>query len=120
LMQEISQKCSSFKPVYILYFYSNAGDCDECAPEGDVLTYLRQTYPGLRVYSFDYNLNLSALKTLETLRDVAPGDNGGLPAVVVNNRTPVYGFQNLQAMEKLIPELKTLSTSTNATSTVGY
>ena len=65
LLQSISQKCGT-KPVYILYFYSNAGDCTECAQAGDVLTYLRETYPGLRVYSFDYNLDLSALKTLES------------------------------------------------------
>jgi hypothetical protein len=77
LMQQISQKCKT-KPVYILYFYSNAGDCSECARAGDVLTYLRQTYPSLRVYSFDYNLDLSALKTLIALRKV----EGRLPAFV--------------------------------------
>jgi hypothetical protein len=45
-MQQISQKCKT-KPVYVLYFYSNAGDCPECSRAGDVLTYLRQTYPEL-------------------------------------------------------------------------
>ena len=96
--------------MYILYFYSNAGDCKDCGRAGDVLTYLRETYPGLRVYSFDYNLDLSALRTLITLRKI----NGekGLPAFVVNNRAPVYGFKTLQEMQKLIPELKTLATST--------
>jgi hypothetical protein len=29
-------------------------------------------------------------------------------------RAPVYGFKTLQEMEKLIPELKTLATSTVA------
>lgn len=124
LMQQIGQKCSSFKPVYILYFYSNAGDCSGCSAEGDVLTYLRQTYPGLRVYSFDYNLDLPALKTLETLRTINPA-SGGLPAIVVNDRAAVYGFKDLQAMQTLIPELATLASSTSATSTgttstVGY
>jgi hypothetical protein len=113
LMQEISGKCHNFKPVYVLYFYSNAGDCADCSRAGDVLTYLRQTYPGLRVYSFDYNLDLSALKTLETLRNVMGGQ---LPAFVINNRAPVYGFKNLDDMQKLIPELKTLSTTTATTS----
>lgn len=110
LMQQISQKCK-FKPVFILYFYSNAGDCSDCSRAGDVLTYLRQTYPDLRVYSFDYNLDLSALRTLIALRKV----NGKtLPAFVINNRAPVYGFKNLTDMEKLIPELKSLSTTTPA------
>lgn len=110
LMQQISQKCKSFKPVYVLYFYSNAGDCADCERTGEVLTYLRQTYPDLRVYSFDYHLDLSALATLERLRKL--DEAKGLPALVVNNRAPVYGFKNLDDMTKLIPELKTLATST--------
>jgi len=121
LMQQISQKCRSFKPVYILYFYSNAGDCSDCGRMGEILTYLRQTYPGLRVYSFDYHLDLPALETLEALRKVNPeASAGGLPALVINNRAPVYGFKNLDEMQALVPELKTLATSTTSTSTVGY
>ena len=112
LMQEISEKCGKFKPVYILYFYSNKGDCPDCGKMGDVLTYLRETYPGLRVYSFDYHLDLSALRTLTTLRKIDASK--GLPAFAVNVRTPVYGFKTLQEMQKLIPELKTLATSTIA------
>ncbi len=114
LMQQISSKCQT-KPVYILYFYSNAGDCADCSRAGDVLTYLRQTYPDLRVYSFDYNLDLSALQTLIALRKVGP-PQGNLPAFVINNHPAVYGFQDLNEMEALIPELKTLATSTSATS----
>ncbi len=110
LMRQVSQKCPALKPVYILYFYSNTGDCPECAQMGDVLTYLRQTYPGLRVYSFDYHLDLPALRTLIGLRKL--DGQKGLPAFVVNNRAPVYGFKNLQETEKLIPELKGLATST--------
>ncbi len=109
LMQQISQKCASLKPVYILYFYSNQGDCADCGRMAEVLTYLRQTYPSLRVYSFDYRLDLSALRTLITLRKIKPE----FPAFVVNNRAPVYGFKTLQEMEKLVPELKTLATSTS-------
>ena len=112
LLQQISQKCRAFKPVYVLYFYSNAGDCPDCGRAGDVLTYLRETYPGLRVYSFDYNLDLSALHTLITLRKV--GDM--LPAFIINNRAPVYGFKSLDDMQKLIPELKNLATTTATTS----
>jgi len=111
LMQQIAQKCN-LKPVFVLYFYSNAGDCADCARAGDVLTYIRNQYPGLRVYSFDYNLDLSALKTLASLRTL----NGGLPAFIINNRPPVYGFKTLDELEALIPELKTLATSTPKTS----
>lgn len=112
LMQQISQKCKT-KTVSILYFYSNAGDCASCERSAEVLTYLRQTYPDLRVYSFDYHLDLSALKTLISLRKV----DGPFPAVIINNRAPVYGFRNLEEMQNLIPELKTLASTTAATST---
>ena len=112
LMRQISQKCGE-KPVYILYFYSNEGNCADCRRSGEVLTYLREQYPGLRVYSFDYNLDLSALKTLVTLKKITPK----FPAFVINNRTAVYGFKTLDEMRALIPELKTLATSTGATST---
>ena len=115
LMQQVSKKCN-LKPVFILYFYSNAGDCPNCSREGDVLTYLRGQYPGLRVYSFDYNLDLSALRTLISLQNL----KGPLPAVLINNREPVYGFKTLDQMQALIPELKTLASSTAATSTKGF
>lgn len=112
LMQQVSQKCN-LKPVFVLYFYSNQGNCPECGRAGDVLTYLRTQYPGLRVYSFDYNLDLSAVRTLISLR----GLQGQLPALVINNRPPVYGFKTFEEIQTLIPELKTLSTTTAATST---
>ena len=111
LLQRISQKCGG-NPVFVLYFYSNEGDCEECSRAGEVLTYLRQTYPGLRVYSFDYHLKLSALETLIALRKV---DGDKLPAFVINNRPAVYGFKNLEEMHELIPELENLATSTAET-----
>ena len=107
LMEQVSKKCGQ-KPVFILYFYSNAGDCHDCGSAGDVLTYLRDQYPGLRVYSFDYNLNLSALKTLAALRHV----QATFPAFIINDRPPVYGFKTFDEMQKIIPELKDLATST--------
>ncbi|MES2007041.1 MAG: hypothetical protein V4436_02960 [Patescibacteria group bacterium] len=113
LMQQISKKCNT-KMVSILYFYSNAGDCEGCRHSGEVLTYLRAAYPDLRVYSFDYNLDLGALRTLISLNKV----NNSLPAFSINGRAPVYGFKSLDEMKTLIPELKTLaSTTSSATST---
>jgi hypothetical protein len=113
LAGQISQKCKT-KEVTVLYFYSNAGDCADCKNSGDVLTYLRQNYPGLRVYSFDYNLDLSAVRTLISLNKI---NGGNLPAFVIQGRAPIYGFKSLEEMQKLIPELKTLASTTAATST---
>ncbi len=114
LMKQIAEKCPKVKPVFILYFYSNEGNCEDCGRQGDVLTYLRSTYPTLRVYSFDYNLELGALQTLITLNEI----NGyQLPSMVIGNKPPVYGFKSLKDMQKLVPELKDLATSTAETAT---
>jgi len=113
LMKKIAEKCKNLKPVFILFFYSNAGDCEECERMGDVLTYFRETYPTLRVYSFDYNLDLSALKTLITINKIEPE----LPAIIVNDKA-YYGFHNREDIEKIIPELKKLEKQEeNGTST---
>ena len=113
LMQKIAAKCGTkTRPIFILYFYSNTGDCTDCAREGEVLTYLRQTYPLLRVYSFDYGLDLSAAKTLIAMRNIGPE----MPALVINNRPPVYGFKTVDDVLKFAPEIGRMSTTTATTS----
>jgi hypothetical protein len=96
---ELSQKCS-FKPIYILYFYT--AECSDCEKQGYVLTALREKYPELRVYSFDANLDLSAIATLETIYKVS---DQRLPALVINEKL-YTDFQSIETIEKLIPELK--------------
>lgn len=106
LMKRLAKECKNLKPVFVLYFYSNAGDCEDCAQAGYALSYLRQTYPQLRVYSFDYNLDLGALKTLTAVLGIKPP----LPAYVINEKN-VNELASLQDLEKLLP-LELLSTST--------
>lgn len=104
---ELSQKCD-FKPIYILYFYKN--ECTDCEKQGYVLTALREKYPELRVYSFDTELDLSAIATLKTLYKVSDT----LPVVVINEK-PYTGFQSIETVEKLIPELKKSLETSNTT-----
>ena len=100
LMKEVADKCG-LEPVFILYFYSNAGDCPDCEREGHVLTYYRERFPNLRVYSFDFHLDLGALRTLASLYRLKPE----LPALVINDKV-YYGYQDRDAIEKIVPELK--------------
>lgn len=110
LAKELAQKCH-FKPVIIIYFYSN-DNCDDCTKQGYVLTALRAQYPLLRVYSFDANLDLSAIKTLQTITDVP----ATLPSLVINGK--VYsGFQSIDAIEKETPELAKMAPVTTGSST---
>lgn len=105
LTKQLAAECGT-KPVTVLYFYSNNGDCADCDKAGYALSYLRTTYPALRVYSFDYNLDLGALKTLITLSKL----DGPLPAFVINGKRS-YGFTSLADLEKQFPK-GALATST--------
>ena len=105
ITKRLAAACGT-KPVTVLYFYSNAGDCSDCDKAGYALSYLRNTYPTLRVYSFDYNLNLGALKTFIAVTKV----KNTLPAFIINNKQS-YGFTSLEDFEKQFPK-GALSTST--------
>ena len=101
LMKKITERCGQ-KSIFILYFYKNE-DCNDCTKQGYVLTTLREKYPNLRVYSFDYNLDLSAIKAMTSIYKVP--DN--LPAIVINGK--VYsGFHSIEEIEKTFPELETI------------
>lgn len=108
LMSNYGKECHT-KPVSIVYFYANS--CQDCNKQGYVLTYLRDTYPGLRTYSFDYDIDLSAVKTLISLNKIPTT----LPALIINNK--IYnGFMSTEEIEKIIkPLLPSIATSTATT-----
>jgi hypothetical protein len=108
ITKQLAAACGT-KPVIVLYFYSNNGDCSDCDKAGYALSYLRSTYPALRVYSFDYNLNLGALQTLIAITKV----KDTLPAFVINGKYS-YGFTSLQDLEMQFPK-GALATTTVAT-----
>jgi hypothetical protein len=90
-----------------LYFYR--ADCADCSKQGDVLTYIRQHNPGrLRIYSFDQDLDISAVKTLANIYKVQPP----FPALVIKEKS-YNGFKSIDDIVKLIPEV--MASSTNAT-----
>ena len=101
LMKELSDRCGQ-KSVFILYFYTTSQNCSECVKQGYALTDLKDKYPALRVYSFDFGLNLSAVETLEKIYGIKDTE---LPAIVSDGK--VYtGFHTVEDMETLIPKLK--------------
>jgi hypothetical protein len=101
LMKKITERCGE-KSIFILYFYNN-DNCTECTKQGYVLTSLREKYPNLRVYSFDYNLDLGAIKSMISIYKVTDK----LPALVINGK--VYsGFQSVEDIEKTFPQLQTI------------
>ena len=106
LMKRVSEQCGK-KFVFVLYFYSNSDKCPDCEKAAYVLTYLREKYPQLRVYSFDYNLDLSAIKTIIALFKI----KNDLPAVVLDEKV-LNGFQDKDSLEKSLKEVYPKVTAT--------
>jgi len=115
LMRKVAKKCD-VSPTVILYFYSNAGDCKDCTRQGYVLNKLGDDFDTLRVYAFDANLDLSALKTLININKI----HTTLPALVISGTTH-EGFISLNKIRELLPELAEIkdedSTTNNSTTT---
>jgi len=113
LMKKVSERCGK-KFVFVLYFYADAKSCPDCQKTAYVLTYLREKYPQLRVYSFDYNIDVSAVKTLINVLKV----KNELPAIVLDDKV-INGFQARDLMEAALKEVYPKETATSTESTTG-
>ncbi len=112
LSKKLAAQCGqSKKPVFIIYFYSNKGDCADCEKEGFVLTRLKELYPDLRVYSFDYNIDLAAIDSMKTIYRI----KSSLPALVIEDKTYI-GYKSLEELTDLLPS--TLKVATGTVSTI--
>lgn len=97
LMKKISARCGT-RAAFILYFYTTAENCSECEKQGIVLSTLRDKYPDLRVYSFDYSTDLSAVRAMLAIYKIK---DTLLPALVIEDDV-FTGFQEIEALEKHI------------------
>ncbi len=103
LMKKLAKKCK-LEPINILFFSSKMNEKmdDDSKKEFYVLKRLERDNPRLRVYYFDYDLPLSALRSLLIAKKVS-GEK--FPAIVINDK--VYtGFQSLEKIQKLLPKLE--------------
>lgn len=110
LTKRLTATCK-IDPTVALYFYSNTpGSCEDCDRASYALGYLHETNPKLRVYAFDYNLDLGALKTLIAVEKVEPK----FPAFVIDGKRS-YGFSTLDEFKLSFPP--DFFATTTATST---
>ena len=93
-MKKISSSCG-VKSAFILYFYTTAENCSLCNEESLVLTNLRQKYPELRVYSFDYSTDLSAVKSMIQIYKIKDTE---LPALILNEEL-LTGFHSIDDLD---------------------
>src|SRR3989344_8255383 len=97
LIKKISADCG-IKSAFILYFYTTAKNCSECERESLVLSSLRDKYPELRVYSFDYSIDLSAVKAVIQIYKIK---DTALPALVLDDEL-LTGFHDIEELETRI------------------
>lgn len=97
MAKKISDRCGT-KSAFILYFYTTAENCSLCEEEGIVLSSLRAKYPELRVYSFDYSTDLSAVTSMLQIYKIK---DTALPALVIDDSV-FSGFQSLENLEAYI------------------
>ncbi len=107
LLRKITERCGTIA-VPIIYIYTT--DCSECVKQGYVLKVLREKYAPIRVYSFDYNVDLSALHALLSIYDVK-GDE--FPVMIIGDKT-YTGFKSLDSMEKSVPDIARVVTQQKA------
>lgn len=98
LSKRIAERCKQ-KIATVFYFYGNKDVCSNCEKQSYVLDALREKYPTLRVYSFDYNLDLSTIKALTSIYKI----ENTLPGLVINGKT-VSGFKTVEDLEAMLPK----------------
>ncbi|MDD5750440.1 MAG: hypothetical protein PHU56_02200 [Candidatus Pacebacteria bacterium] len=114
LLQRAADECK-LPLAFIIYFYEDGKNCPQCEDQGYILTYFREKYPFLRIYSFDYDLELAALKTLKSVFRL----KDGTPIMVINNDA-YYGYKSKEELETILEKyvkLETLEEKETATST---
>jgi thiol-disulfide isomerase/thioredoxin len=112
LMKKISERCG-VKSAFILYFYTTAEHCSDCEKQGVVLSSLREKYPELRVYSFDFSNELSAVQAMLHIYKI---QDTKLPALVINDDL-MTGFHPLEELDTIIKNSFKLQESKPETTT---
>ena len=97
LTKKISARCGT-KAAFILYFYTTADNCSECERESLVLSALREKYPELRVYSFDFSTDLSAVKAMLQIFKI---QDTKLPALVIDDDV-FTGFRSITELDPIV------------------
>ncbi|MBP6866253.1 MAG: thioredoxin family protein [Candidatus Pacebacteria bacterium] len=105
LMKKITARCGE-QYAFVLYFYTTAENCSECERTGLVLSKLREKYPELRVYSFDYSTELSAVEAMLRIYKI---EDTKLPALVLDDEV-LTGFQPIEELEAKIQKSFNLET----------
>lgn len=95
LITQLAEKCDT-NPVVVLYF--TADDCPACNRQQYILDDVHKDYSDLSFYSFGYNTELSAVRTLISILDI---DKEDVPVLVINDKIYPGGLSEEVLREKL-------------------
>jgi len=111
LLRKTAKECK-MNLVSIVYLYGDKKNCPACEDQGFILTTLREKYPFLRIYSFDYNLALAPLDTIKSLYKLKPT----LPILIVNE-DEIYGLKSKEQLEEILSQYISLAKLEEKTAT---
>ena len=103
MLQNMKQWCE-FNQTTILYFYKKKEFCPDCDAQAFVLTDLnKQIDPEVAIFSFDSDLDLPSVNTLETFYNISK-----YPCIVIEGNT-YCGLHNKNELIDTICEHKNIS-----------
>lgn len=95
LWQEIQRECGD-QMVSLLYFHEP--QCRECQRQAVVLDRLHDTYPEVRIYWFDRDLETPAMETLVEMHGITSS-----PSIIIDNKL-IDEFISFSELENHLPE----------------
>lgn len=112
LMKKMSDQCK-FNTIFVLYFYSN-NNCGQCQTQEYLLRAVRDEYPQVEIYSFDYDVDLPAVQTLIALHNIPLQ-----PPVIDINSKPYAQFDSLDSLNAVLAQyIHSTTTPQTATSSI--
>jgi len=103
MLQNLKQRCD-FNQVTILYFYKKKEFCPNCDAQAFVLTDLnKEIDPEVAIFSFDSDLGLSSIKTLEEFYEIS-----NYPCIVIEGNT-YCGLHNKKELVNRICDYRNIS-----------
>lgn len=110
LENQMSNECQTgITPI--LYFYSDQ-NCSQCQTEGYIVGALEQQYSSIQTFTFDYNLDMTAVKNAIRLPPLPPVP----PLFIISGKA--YGpFTSLSDADNVIGPIVASSTATSTVTT---
>jgi hypothetical protein len=110
LTKRMSEECK-LDNIFVLYFYSR-NNCDLCQRQEYIIRAIRNTYPQVEIYRFDYDMDVPAVQTLISTHHIPR-----TPPIIDINGKAYQPFSSLEEMDTVLRGVLQETASSTATST---